>query len=566
MSARPRILLTRRWTAEVERHLAQHFDVTLMERLRLQSPNLEGPLSFQISARWVLGWLLGFKAFGLEAQVLTRGPYLQNGSHTNITIRWRTDVATDSQVRYGLELFNLCFTNADVASITDHVVTLTQLLPDTKYYYAVGSSATNLAEADAGRFFVTAPCPGTVKNTRIWVLGDSGTTLPGQIAVRDAYENFTGSRHTDLWLMLGDNAYDQGTDSEYQSAVFNIYTNLLGTSVLWPTLGNHDTAQATEFVDTYPYFDIFTLPKLGEAGGVASGTEHYYSFNYANLHFICLDSMTGGRYTNSPMYQWLTNDLANVTCDWIIAYWHHPPYTKGSHDSDSEDELIEMRQVFLPVLEQGGVDLVLAGHSHVYERSYLLDRHYGFSTTFNSAMKLDGGSGRESETGAYRKHLLNPLAHQGAVYVVAGSSGWVTGGTLDHPAMRVSLDQLGSLVLDLNGNRLDATFLRDTGETNDTFTILKDSSAGPFPITAASVNAQGHCTFTWASVGGQRYRVSYRDGNLAGPFTDLVRPLQAELDTAPARTAATQNFTDDFTLTGGAPVGRARYFRVRIVP
>lgn len=522
------------------------------------------------SSRALLGFALFLLLFlttaELRSQTLRRGPYLQNGSHTNITLRWRTDLPVDSQVRYGGSLNNLNLTNADSASVTDHVATLTGLLPDTKYFYAVGSSTSELIGPSTNHFFCIAPVPGAVKNTRLWVLGDSGTASAEQVSVRDAYENFTGARHTDLWLMLGDNAYYSGLDSEYQAGLFNIYTNLLVKSVLWPAVGNHDTAQAQDFVDTYPYFDIFTLPKQGEAGGVASGTEHYYSFNHANIHFICLDSMTGGRYTNSPMYQWLTNDLASVTSDWVIAYWHHPPYTKGSHDSDFESELIEMRQVFLPVLEQGGVDLVLSGHSHSYERSYLLDRHYGGSASMVESMKLNAGSGRESETGPYLKHLLNPVAHQGAVYAVVGCSGWISGGELNHPAMRVSLNQLGSLVLDINGNRLDATFLNETGSTNDAFTILKVPSLGPFRIHGVTVNTQGHSTITWAAVGGQRYRVSYRDGNLAGPFTDLVRAPELELDTAPPRTATTQSFTDDFTLTGGAPLEGVRYYRIRTVP
>lgn len=502
----------------------------------------------------------------LPAQILTRGPYLQNGSHTNITIRWRTDVAMDSRVRFGTNLANLDFTNDEAAVVCDHVVILTGLLPDTKYYYAVGHLTAQLAGADSNHFFITAPLPDVAKNTRIWVIGDAGTALPEQIAVRDAYEAFTGPRHTDLWLMLGDNAYYSGLDAEYQTAVFDVYTNLFRKSVVWTTLGNHDAAQSTEFVDTYPYFDIFTLPKNGEAGGVASGTEHYYSFNYGNIHFICLDSMTGGRTTNSPMYAWLASDLTNNKARWTFAYWHHPPYTKGSHDSDGENELIEMRQVFLPLLEQHGVDLVLAGHSHVYERSHLLDHHYGNSSTLTADMKLDAGSGRESETGAYHKHLFNPRAHQGAVYAVVGSSGWTGGGELNHPAMNVSLDALGSLVLDINSNRLDATFLRENGTTNDTFTILKVESTSSLRIVSASLDPFGHCTINWAAVGGLRYRVSYRDGDPNGAFTDLVQSPVAEINLAPEGMAATQSFTDNFTLTGGPPVNGARYFRVRIVP
>ena len=79
-----------------------------------------------------------------------------------------------------------------------------------------------------------------------------------------------------------------------------------------------------------------------------------------------------------------------------------------------------MRQNVLPILEAGGVDLVLTGHRHSYERSFLLDGHYGASTTLTPAMKIDGGSGRVEGTGAYRKATL---AGEGAVYVVAGSWG-----------------------------------------------------------------------------------------------------------------------------------------------
>ena len=58
------------------------------------------------------------------------------------------------------------------------------------------------------------------------------------------------------------------------------------------------------------------------------------------------------------MAQWLKADLEKTSADWLVAYWHHPPYTKGSHDSDKEQQLIEMREYIMPILESGGVDLV----------------------------------------------------------------------------------------------------------------------------------------------------------------------------------------------------------------
>jgi hypothetical protein len=305
------------------------------------------------------------------------------------------------------------------------------------------------------------------------VLGDSGTANASAARVRDAYAAFTGTRGTDVWLMLGDNAYNSGTDDEYQGAVFDMYPETLRSVPLWPTFGNHDGRSAHSSTQSGPYYDIFTLPADGSAGGVPSTTEAYYSFDYANIHFICLDSYESSRAPNGAMLAWLAQDLAADRALWTIAFWHHPPYSKGSHDSDQEIELVEMRQNVLPILEARGVDLVLSGHSHSYERSYLIDGHYGFTWEFNATNLKDAGDGREDGDGAYSKPGIGAQAHAGAVYTVAGSSGQTSGGTLDHPAMSHSLDVLGSLVIDVEGRRLDARFLDDFGAVRDSFSIVK---------------------------------------------------------------------------------------------
>ncbi len=429
-----------------------------------------------ISVTLAAVWFIAIAPPAALAQTVTRGPYLQTGTPTSVVVRWRTDVAANSRVSYGSAPGSLTSAVDDPTPKTEHEVTLSGLTADTKYFYAVGTTTGILAGNDASHFVLTTPTPGTPKPTRVWVLGDSGTANASAAAVRDAYFNFTGTRHTDLWLMLGDNAYNSGTDAEYQAAVFNMYPTMLRKSVLWPTLGNHDGASANSATQSGPYYDIFTLPRDGEAGGVASGTEAFYSFDYGNIHFIVLDSFETDRSSNGAMMTWLRTDLAATRQDWIIAYWHHPPYSKGSHDSDTEVELVQMRQNALPILEAGGVDLVLAGHSHSYERSFLIDGHYGTSTTLTPTMILDHGDGRPTGNGAYQK-IEGP--HLGAVYTVAGSSGQTGGGSLNHPVMFISLNVLGSLVLDVNGNSLDATFLDSTGVIRDTFTVLKGGAPVP---------------------------------------------------------------------------------------
>lgn len=407
--------------------------------------------------------------------MLTRGPYLQQESDRGVVIRWRTRDVRSGVVRYGESPQHLDRVACEAQPSLDHGVWLGGLPAGSRWYYNVGDESGVLAGGDESHQFTLSPPRGKAVDTRIWVLGDPGSANRHQYAVRDSFYQFTGQRGCDLILMLGDNAYEEGTDKQYQAAVFDAYAKVLPSVPLWPALGNHDTAQRTEYHDHYPYFDIFTLPTRGEVGGVPSGTEHYYSFDRGNIHFVCLDSMTADRSAKGPMATWLRKDLAANQSTWLIAYWHHAPFSKGSHDSDKEVELMEMRQNFLPMLEDAGVDLLLFGHSHAYERSFLLDGHYGKSDTLTPEMKKDGGNGRAEESGAYVKSLGKGKGHQGAVYVVAGSAGKTSGGSLDHPAMVVSLNQLGSLVVDVSGNRLDATFVHPTIEgfiTPDRFSLI----------------------------------------------------------------------------------------------
>ncbi len=426
-----------------------------------------------IAAKGALAAMALLLVFSAESAQLLRSPYLQVGTPDSIVVLWRTSEATPTYVIFGTNLASLDQTNSSPALSTEHEMRLTGLLPDTRYYYACGSEAEIHAPAGTNQFFFTAPPLGTPNRTRIWVIGDAGLATPGQLAVRDAFYRLNGTNRVDFWLQLGDNGYWNGTDSEYQLAMFDVYSRLLNTSVTWPTLGNHDTGGLTDYTNNYAYFSIFTLPTAGEAGGVPSGTEHYYSFNYANIHFVCLNSMTTSRSPTGEMALWLERDLAAHTNQWLIAFWHHSPYSKGSHDSDTEIELLEMRENLLPILEARGVDLVLSGNSHSYERSFLLDSHYGTSSNLTPAMILNAGYGREGGSGPYLKPHGYGASHYGAVQVVLGCSGEVRGGPLNHPAMCVSSNVLGSMLLEICGNRLDAIFLRETGETNDAFTILK---------------------------------------------------------------------------------------------
>ena len=416
-------------------------------------------------------------AEALGAPRLTRGPYLQMATPDSIVVRWRTDALAEGTVLYGTTPENATNKVSHAGKLAEHVVRIGGLKPSTRYLYSIQGLTPKLRQfGPEWSAFTTPPPRGTPKPTRVWVLGDPGTATRNQAAVRDAFLKWTGDRSPDLWLMLGDNAYSTGTDAEYQKAVFAMYPDTLRTSPLWPTLGNHDAGSANSGTESGVYYDIFTLPARGQAGGLPSGTEAYYAFDHANIHFVCLDSHDTDRSKSGAMAQWLRADLESTTQEWIVCFFHHPPYTKGTHDSDnpkdSAGRMVEMRENLLPILEEGGVDLVLTGHSHNYERSHLLDRSYGFSTNTLPSQFLNKGDGRPDGDGPYRKPP-GTEPHKGAVYVVAGSSGQTESGTLNHPVMFLSLKKLGSMVLDVEGSELKATFLTDRAKVLDYFTIRK---------------------------------------------------------------------------------------------
>ena len=408
---------------------------------------------------------------------LIRGPYLQNATPTEMTIRWRTDAMDTSRVNYGTEVDNLSKSVISNTAVENHELRLTGLKPDTVYYYDIGNDSQVLYGGTNFFKFRTPPIAGSTRPVRAWIIGDSGTASSSAAAVYDAYRWNTGADYTDLWIMLGDNAYGSGTDEEYQKAVFEMYPDLLCQTSLWSCLGNHDGNSASSWHQTGPYYDIFTLPAQGEAGGVKSETEAYYSFDYANIHFICLDSHETKREKTEAMYQWLEQDLEQNIQPWTIAFWHHPPYSKGNHDSDTTGVLVQMREIYTPLLENYNVDLVLCGHSHCYERSYFINGHDKKSDTYSHAEhRVQAGDGDPEGDGAYAKQ---GDANGGAVYVVAGSSGKTDAMKGWHPAMIRSMPKLGSVILEVSGNTLHAQFLRDTGEVQDTFQITKSlSTAG----------------------------------------------------------------------------------------
>ena len=435
---------------------------------------------------------------------IVRGPYLQLATPNMIYVVWRTHEVTTPVIRFGSNPLNLDrqVKNADIIvryGTTNKVAPgsrllrlhsapegtwqyearITGLRPDTRYFYAVYDGEKRLTEPDAAYHFRTHPIKGAKRPMRFWVVGDSGTGRETQSAVHSAMVALTAreNRPLDFYLHVGDMAYSRGKDVEFQTRFFEMYQETLRNTVCWPSMGNHEGATSRGTNGIGPYYDAYVCPTRGEAGGVPSGMEAIYSFDYGRAHFICLDSHDLDRKPTGLMARWLKQDLEKTRADWIIAYFHHPPYTKGSHDSDREKQLIEMRSYIMPILESGGVDLVLTGHSHIYERSMLMDGAYATPTVAEYVI-LDDREGNPRVDGPYRKSEgLRP--NEGAVQIVAGHGGTTLRRKGTMPVMRKIIVEHGSVVIDIDGDTLTGIMLNKYGEERDRFGIVKRGRVFP---------------------------------------------------------------------------------------
>ncbi len=399
--------------------------------------------------------LLVVLAIGRQVQVAwesrivgARAPYLQMLGADRVTIRWQSEEAERGVLHFGeLSL-------EEQEATTRHAVTLTGLEPNTRYQYRIGEYQGH---------FTTAPPRGADVSLRLWIQGDPGYATQAALKTRDAALAWMEKKRRpdrplfDLWLTTGDNAYRSGTNAQFEKHLFAPYRELLANNAYWPTYGNHDDRRRA-------FYQLFDFPTGGELGGEPSGSEHYFSIDHGPLHLVFLDSQSESLSSDGEMARWLERDLAANKQRWTLVAIHHPPYTKGSHDSDSWRDswgrMLKVRENILPIIERHGVDLVLSGHSHMYERSHLIAGHYGESKSFDGSMILDGELPYEKERG-------------GTLYAVVGSSAKLDHGPLNHPAHAVSLRKRGSLVVDVQGEKLIGRFIDDEGKVADRFVIQK---------------------------------------------------------------------------------------------
>ena len=388
---------------------------------------------------------------------LPRQPYLQMQTQNSIMIKWQTPKAEKGVVEYGAGLHV-----SEKESSKYHSITIKNLQPQTCYKYHVSSASLQIDNTK--REFCTLNT--NKKMETLWVVGDTGEDSPKQKNVYQSMLSYVDNNLSkiDLWLLLGDNAYSSGTQKQYNRDLFDAYPALIKQKNIWAAIGNHDSRR-------FAFSNIFDFPTHGESGGIASGTKKYYSIDEANFHLVILDSQTEDLSADGKMANWLKEDLAHNTKPWTFIAFHHPPYCDTTHDSDNPKDsggrLKAMRENFTPIFDKYDVDLVLTGHSHVYERSKLLVGLRGDSKTFNPAVNV-----KEDSLINYTKPL-EKTPNTGVVYVVDGSGSKADTGDFKNPALSVGYHIAGSVILEVTPTTLSEKFITEKGEIKDSFTIEK---------------------------------------------------------------------------------------------
>ena len=440
-----------------------------------------------------------------QSNQIILAPYLQSGSPHRMVVRWRSSGRGRGVVCYGTSPESMTSVarehgqgwplyaerkdvdSWDTVHAADHNVEINNLDPHTTYYYAIGTEPEQMPRFETRSVDVSVPSTRYWQFTtfpermseqenpvRVWAIGDSGWGDHKAKRVRDAFLNFTGG-DWDLTLGLGDLAYLKGKDWEYQKRFFKYLSDENAKVPVFTTPGNHDTYNDKTDMKRQigPYFDLFTNPGDGNSGGVASNHKSYYSFDYGKVHFVSVDSQELGLHDDPTIYAWLERDLeaaSKAGYDWIVAYHHQPPYSKGSHDSDREYECYKLRSNLVPTFEKYGVDLVLAGHSHSYERSHLLNGHFGHSSEVNKNPRVVKARwSKDMATGVDTLVKAESGPNSGTVYIVTGGGAIRGGCPLNHPAMAKTEKNRGSTLLEFDGKELRIWLLGEHRDDKDDY-------------------------------------------------------------------------------------------------
>jgi predicted phosphodiesterase len=263
------------------------------------------------------------------------------------------------------------------------------------------------------------------------VIGDTGTGDSHQLDVAKQLNYYRSKFQFPFVLMMGDNLYSGDAPRDYQKEFERPYKPLLDVGVkFYASLGNHDNPNER----LYKPFNM--------------NGERYYTFKPAgsSVRFFALDS----NYVDDKQITWLDKELAASGSDWKIMFFHHPLYSSGETHGSADQQ----RGLLEPVFLKYGVNVVLSGHEHFYER---IKPQKGIAYfTLGSSAKLRAGDIQKTNLTA---------------------KGWDQG--------------YGFMLMEIVGDDLTFQMISDKGETIDTGSVHRVGKTEPTPNRSSQPVQQG---------------------------------------------------------------------------
>ena len=260
------------------------------------------------------------------------------------------------------------------------------------------------------------------------VIGDSGTGDNNQYRLAKVFTEMHQRFAYEFVLMMGDNMYGSENARDFQRKFEIPYKSVLDKGVkFYASLGNHDSTNQRMY-------------KLFNMGG-----ERFYTFRpKQGIRFFALDS----NYMDRTQLQWLEKELAASGSDWKIMFFHHPIYSSGGrHGSDTA-----LRDQLEPLFLKYGVDVVMAGHEHFYER-------------------------------------LKP--QKGIHYFISGGAGKLRKGDVGGTFTEKAFDQgFHFMILEIDGDQMHFQVITDQAKTVDSGIVTRrkvDNTAAPSQPAAPAV-------------------------------------------------------------------------------
>ncbi len=353
---------------------------------------------------------------------------------TSLTATWNDDGATgQAEIRTIGGTATAVPSTAVTTSVSDfdytHAATFTGLSPNTAYEYRVESQAT----WSAWQATRTAPTAGECTPFTFVATGDSRGEDLGwgymQSAQWSGVMSLMASENPLFVLHSGDYVRDGAEEEQWVDELSDL-SDIAALTPFFLAQGNHDDGPGEG--PTAHYNMVFTYPTNNP-----DNTEDYFSLIMGNVQIICLSTHS---FDMVDQINWMDAELTAQAglVDWRVVFFHVPIWSSGSHGSNEDNT--PRADLMLPVLESHGVDLVINGHDHHFERFHPSYGGHNAGARVVNPLPFDNNTRGEAD---------------GVSYIVAGG-----GGALLNPAFAVS--EAGSAV---GTNHLSYSVIRAEGAT-----------------------------------------------------------------------------------------------------